>query len=488
MGLFKVGENQVIKNSIWSFVGTIGGQVINLIGNIILARMLYPQLFGLLGIATFFYSLILILQEVGFSAYIIYKKDLKKEYISSSFWLNIIFSTILTLIFLLNSTSLAHFYHEKELSIIIELLCLGMIFSAFGITSRAILIRNKKFDVLAKIDVTAQVISTSVAIIFAFCQLNYLAITAKFIVLPLIQSLFLFMKSYKNVIGNINWNVVKEVIPYSSKIFGTNLFIFFNNNIDNFMIGKFLGSRQLGLYSISYQWSVLARFYISGSINKVLFPEVSSNNSDIEKVKNIFINVTNTVSFLTFPFCLGLLAISSDFIMILYGSKWEESIKVLQILLMIGTITSIGTLSGSLFQGLGKPEVEFRFNIISFIFNAFFIFVGIKWGLLGVALSIFISAGLLEIYKIFILSKLINVTVIEYISSFLPNLFSSVIMSVATIIFNKILFPEFPIILRACISIIFGFAIYILVSFFINKQKLIEIVNITKRILVKKNQ
>ncbi|WKB35522.1 oligosaccharide flippase family protein [Terrilactibacillus sp. S3-3] len=158
----------MIKNSFWSFSSTIGMQLIGLIGNIILARLLYPQLFGLLGMATIFSGLILVIQEAGFSSYIIYKKDLHKEYVTTSFWINIFVSVLLSSVLYILSGMISDFFNENGLKSIIILLCIGMIFSSLGITSRAVLTRKKEFDKLAIIDLISQLSSTIISIIFAF--------------------------------------------------------------------------------------------------------------------------------------------------------------------------------------------------------------------------------------------------------------------------------------------------------------------------------
>ncbi|WP_028983245.1 lipopolysaccharide biosynthesis protein [Sporolactobacillus terrae] len=478
----------MIKNSIWSFLGTIGGQVITLLGNIILARMLYPDLFGLLGMAVLFSGLILVIQEAGFSSYIIYKKGLNQEYISTSFWLNINLSLIMSILFYSCSEIIVKFFERPELKNIILLLCIGMLFSSLCTTSRAVLTKEKKFRILAIIDVTAQIVSTIAAIILAVLNYDYLAISARFLILPAIQCCLLLSINFKRVFGSFSWEIAKKIFPYSTKILGTNIFIYFNNNLDYFIIGKLLGSRELGLYTIAYQWSVMARFYISGSVNKVLFPEISSHNANLNDVKKTFLNVTDSVSFITFPICFGLSAIGNDFIYLCYGSQWLDSVKVLQLLVIAGAITSIGTLSGSLFQGLGKPQVELKFNILSFIINIVFIVIGAQFGLIGIATSILIATIVLECYKTFLIKVLLNMSIIKLCMSFFPNLIASLIMFLTILTINHFLFGHLLFIMRITLSIIIGIIIYITLAFMINKTKLIEMMKLLFRLLPKKDR
>lgn len=475
----------MIKNSFWSFSSTIGMQLIGLIGNIILARLLYPQLFGLLGMATIFSGLILVIQEAGFSSYIIYKKDLHKEYVTTSFWINIFVSVLLSSVLYILSGMISDFFNENGLKSIIILLCIGMIFSSLGITSRAVLTRKKEFDKLAIIDLISQLSSTIISIIFAFFHFYYLAITSRFLVLPFIQTTLLLFLNYKLVIGRFNSNTFKEIIPYSCRVLGTNVFIYFNNNLDYFMIGKYLGSRQLGLYTIAFQWSVLARFYLSGAVNKVLFPEISRINYDLRKVRYRFLKVINALSFFTFPLCFGLMGIADEFVRVLYGDLWEEAITTLQILLIAGAITSIGTLSGALFQGLGKPEIEFRFNIVSFSTNFVFIYIGVRYSIEGVAVSILINTVLLEVYKTKLLIFLTKIKIKEYLSAFLPNFFSSLIMFVEVLFVKKMLDGIFSELTTMIILIAVGTVSYLFFSLAVNRKQFIYIYNTTRGFIKK---
>lgn len=470
----------MIKNSFWSFIGVVSGQFINLLGNIILARILYPQLFGLLGIASLFYGLILVIQEAGFSAYIIYKKNISKQDLTACSWLNIVLSTVFSMLFYFSSNIIVDFYHESSLKSIVGLLSIGMVISAFGITGRALLTKEKRFNKLAQIDVLAQVVSVVSSVLLAVFGLDFLAISARFLILPFVQTICILYFNAKRVFGKSNLSVLKKMLPYSLRVLGINVFIYINNNLDYFLIGNLLGSKQLGLYTIAYQWSVFSRFYIAGSINRVLFPEISSIKNNIAKVREIFLDVTNTISFFTFPMCFGLIAIGSDFIIILYGTKWTDSIDPMRILLVAGALTSIGTLSGSLFQGLGKPQIELKFNILSFFINIILICLGSKVGLVGVSCAIMFSSMFLECVKSILISRLMKISLKKYLTSFIPNLTSSFIMF-GVIIISHIFTSNISIYLRVFIDVAEGILLYLFLSYLFNKHKLIDVVELCKK-------
>ncbi|MGM0838453.1 MAG: lipopolysaccharide biosynthesis protein [Bacillota bacterium] len=457
-----------VQNSIWSFINVFGAQILGLIANIILARLLYPEIFGVLGMAMAFAGLMLVFQEAGLSSYIIYKKYINDSIISNSFYINIVISLLLCFLLLMISSDIGYFYGIEEVGIVIIYIAIGMAFGSFGITSRALLTKARNFKALAKIDLISELIASILAIIFAIYSLELLAITSRLVIKPLIQSLILIWIQKIKLLP-LNFGVIKEILPFSSKFLGSQLLIYINNNIDYFLIGKLLGSRNLGIYTVSYQWSVMPRFYISGAINKVAFPEISENNQDIHKVKEIYINIIQWLSFLTFPACTGLIVIASDFILVLYGNKWIDSAMVLQILLISGMITSVGTIGGSVINGLGKPIIEMYFNFVSILVLITCLIIGSNYGLIGIAIAILIRSMILEFVKQFIINKLINISFNKFIKeAILVNLFSALIMMIVLFIFKSYL-EDINIYMKLLILVISGFFIYFLISLGVNK-------------------
>jgi O-antigen/teichoic acid export membrane protein len=459
------------QNTVWSFINTLGVQLLALITNIILARLLYPEIFGILGMAMVFTGLILVIQDAGLNSYLIYKQNISHQIVSTTFWLNIGISIILSLIIFSVATPISHFYHMDEVKIIIEYIALGMVFGSLGITNRALLIKKKQFKTLTIIDMIAEFITSLVSIYLAINHFELLAISSRLVVRPFLHSSMLLMISGRDIVGRPSWYVIKEILPYSYRVLSTQIFIYFNNNIDYFLIGRLLGSKSLGIYTIAYQWSVLTRSYISGSVSKVAFPQISMIQNDLEKIRVTYMNIINKISFVTFPICIGLLIVSPEFIIVLYGNQWVETVPILQILLIYGMLTSIGNIRGTIFNGIGKPEINMWMNIASFISLSIIIYISSFYGLIAIALGMLLNLIILDYIQMYHLNKIIRLPNNKYWKSLLPSLVSTLIMGLIVLIARWTIYDFLPVV-RLFIYIAVGVIAYICASYFFNRKNL----------------
>jgi O-antigen/teichoic acid export membrane protein len=219
----------------------MGIQLLAVMTNVILARILYPEIFGILGMATVFTGFILIFQEAGLSSFLIYKDKLDKGMISTSFWLNVMMSLVLGGITYSMAASISNIYQIVELKEIIHYISFGVIFASFGITSRALLTKARRFKALTVIDVIAESVTSITSITLAIHSFDLLSITSRLFIKPFLQSAILIIMNKSDLFGRPSWRSVKEIIPYSSRFLGSQIFVYLNNSIDLFLIGKLSG-------------------------------------------------------------------------------------------------------------------------------------------------------------------------------------------------------------------------------------------------------
>jgi len=460
-----------LNNIVWSLINVFGVQILALITNTILARILYPEIFGILGMAMVFAGLVLVFQEAGLSSYIIYKDNISKKEEATSFWLNIGLSIILSILLIISSNKISLFFNQPDVKAILIYISIGLLFSSIGITSRAVLMKEKNFKILTIVDVISEIFSSILSIYFALNGHILLAISARLVIKPIIQTLLLVFLKNDFILVSPSRESVISIVPFSSRYLGSQLFVYLNNNIDYLLIGKLLGSKSLGIYTMAYQWSVLARLYISGSINKVAFPEIASAKDNLLHVRDLFLNIIRKLSFITFPICLGLIAIANEFVMLIYGDKWYDAIPVLQLLLISGAITSIGTLGGSVISGLGKPQIEMKLNLYSLIVLIIVILSFSFFGIKAIALGILLRTIIFDGIKVYIVTKLIRIKQSVYYREILPSAMTSILMLIIIYITKGILEFSNPLV-SMITSIIIGIIAYILLSFWLNRSNI----------------
>ncbi|MDR7073185.1 lipopolysaccharide biosynthesis protein [Fictibacillus barbaricus] len=445
-------------NILWSLSGTIGVRIAGLLTSIFLASLLTPGVFGIVGMALVVVGFLYVIQEAGLSSVIVQKKDLTKSILSTAFFLNIIFSIILVILVIAAAPSIARFYHQPSIENLLYYSSAGIIIASVSITQRGLLMRNKQFKKLTLIDLSAEILTGVLSILLAFLGYPILAVGLSMLFRAAIQSFFLLLLvGIKDVVGKPDFRLIKVILPFSINVLGTRVVNFVRNNIDYLLIGKMLGSYSLGLYTIAFQWSTVARFYFSQSIANVAFPEVAKYQNDYEKVGKIYLNLIKNISFVTFPFCIGMALVAPEFILALYKEKWVDVIPILQILMIAGLISSIGTVVGAILKGIGRPDIELKINFYSLISFTILLLLGSTIGLKGVAYAVLINSFTFNIVMTIKVLKILHLSLSDYLNSLKNSLLSTIFMSaiiicysLADISFNN-RFIELIIIILVCI-------------------------------------
>ncbi|MCT2535118.1 lipopolysaccharide biosynthesis protein [Aquibacillus koreensis] len=455
------------KNSLWSFASTAGIQFIGVITNIVLARLLYPEIFGVLGMAMVFAGAVVIAQEAGISSYIIYKSPLTKILISTSFWLNVSFAVVLFAILFASAGVIGSFYQETQVITVIRYIAIGSLLGGFFITARALYMREKNFKKIAVIDLSCEIVASVSAVILALTGYHLLAISARYVIRPTLQSVVYLVLRGKDVIGKFDWNAMKEIVPYSGNVLGSQSIAYINNNIDYLFVGRVFGSYTLGLYTLAWQWGSLVRFYIAGAIGKVAFAELSSLNNDLTVLKEKYLDITQRLAFIALPICFGISAVADPFILLFYGSEWVKSGLLLKILVLSGGISAIGSVGGQIFRAIGRPKIELLVSTITLVFAVVLFYIATRFSIIYVAFAEVIKIVILEITKFICIRKNIQVKWIELALVLYKSLLASLVMygvvKMAQLLVDHVY-------ITFGVSILIGLITYGLVSYAINKQ------------------
>jgi len=473
-------SSSMSHNTIWSFLSIVGVQFINIMTNVALARILSPETFGILGMAIVFAGFAFVVQEAGLNSYLIFKKGDIQKVVSTTFWLNIIFSIFIAGALYFSSGAIADFYRDTHVITILHFICIGILVGSIGSTHRALLMKNNQFKDVTKVDILAEVVSSIAAIILALYINGLLAVSAKYVFRPFIQSLVVFKYSKYRIKFAIYMDELKELFLYSANVLGSQLFMYMNNNVDFFLVGRFLGDKILGIYTLAFQWGALARYYLSGAVMRVVFPEVSRQQDDPSKLKDMYLNVVSKLAFITLPICFGLALVAHEFIYVLYGAKWMEVVPVLQLLLVAGGISSVSVVGGPVLRGIGRPDLEMKLSVFSFVSFTALVLIGVKQGLLAVAIAECCRVILVETTRLWLIRKHLGVSVRAVFKQLLPTVQSLVLMIIVLYGMN-LLAIEISILILFVFKIAIGAAAYIAGSFIFNKSQSKWILNYVKK-------
>lgn len=421
-------RSKTIAGLSWSFMGQIIKQVMQFGINVALAHLLLPADFGLVAMASVFMNLALIIADMGVSSALIQRKDVTEAHWSSAFWLNIVFGTALTTFFCLSSPLIAGFYGHPELSPIFFVLSFNFFISSFTIVQQSRLTRDMEFYALMIRDILAVFLAGAVAIFLAFKGWGVWSLVMQMLVSTTINNLLLW--------GSSSWRpgfvfsipALRDFFGFSASLTGFQVVNYFARNLDQLLIGKFLGSEVLGYYSLAYKLMMLPLQNISWVFSKVMFPALSKVQDEYERLQRAYIRMLRSISILTFPLMTLLFILAPQMIRVIYGDKWSAVIDLVRVLCFCGMFQSLGTMSGLIYQSVGKTNLQLKMGILNTTIVLLTLLFCIQYGLYAVTVG---YAAVSIIWVHFSMGVVCRVIRLQYrfvYRSLLPPIFISTIL------------------------------------------------------------
>ena len=383
-------KQQALSGVKWTSLSSIIVAIIQLVQLVILVHYLEPVDFGLMAIVAVIIGFSALFMDMGISAAIIHRQDITHSQLSSLYWLNIFVGIGLFILIYSLAPLFSKFYNEPELIPIVRLLSITFIISAIGNQYGILLQKALRFNTMAKISIISMSVAFIVAVVlamkgFGVYALVYASLTSA--VVGVLLNVIVGIKEHKPSLV-YKHKEIKPMISFGMFQMGERGINYFNSQFDVILIGKLLGVEALGIYTVAKNLSMRPAQIINPIITKVTFPIMAKVQNNTEQLKNIYLKTINYLSSVNFPIYILLAILAEPIILTLFGEKWSESILILQILSIYGTIRSTGNPIGSLLLAKGRVDLGFYWNLGLFFFIPLTIFIGSYWGLKGVSFTL----------------------------------------------------------------------------------------------------
>jgi len=453
-------SQKVLKGGFWVFFLRIINRGFSLVRLIILARILSPSDFGLMGIALLTMSTLETFSQTGFQAALIQKKEDIISYLNSAWTVLILRGFILFSILYFIAPYAALFFDAPEAKPIIRVIGLAILFRSFtniGVTYfKKELEFNKEFiyqfaGTLADfiVALTAVLILKNVwALVFGLLAGNATRCIVSYLVHP-------YRPHLSSDIGK-----AKELFGFGKWIFLQTIILFLVTQGDDIFVGKVIGTSALGFYRLAYRLSNIAATEVTHVISQVTFPAYSKIQNNNLKLRSAIRKTISLISAITIPICGGLLILAPIFVNLFLGIKWLAIIPVIQILCLFAVIRSIGAIFGPIYKSKARMDLAVRFNMIQLIILAITIYpLSMKWGIIGTSLAVTLSALPVLYLSGRFLSKLIETDLVFLFKPIITPLLSTIIMIIVVFLLNNFLHAND--LIKFILSVIFGISIYI---------------------------
>ena len=413
----------------WATVSKLISQGLRIVLVIILARLLTPEDFGLLGMVVVFTGFAGIFSDAGFGPALIQKAEIEERHLSSVFWIGLIIGSCLLGLTISAAPSIAAFYDEPQLEPLATAIAFNFIIVSFTVVPAALLRRSMRFKLLTLVNLTAMVLSGGAAIIFALFGFGVWTLVWKALLSSACTALGLWILVDWKPRFVFQGKAVRELLNFSGNLMGFSTFNYWVRNADNLLIGKVVGSAGLGLYTRAYSVLLLPVRHFTSIVGQVMFPALSRIQGNKKRVKRAFLRANRGIALVTVPMMLGLFVIAKPFVLATFGPKWEAVIPMMKIFCLIGVIQPSVSTVGWLYLSQGRADWQFRWGIGSGIFYMCCFIVGIQWGVMGVATAYALGNLVLWYPGILIPGKLVGLSFWEFIENLGGVFGSSLVMA-----------------------------------------------------------
>lgn len=431
-------KGKIVSGLFWSTVQLLISRLFAFAIKLILARLLFPEQFGLVGMATVFISFIQILNDLGIGAALVQRKEenLTDLHYYTAFWAGIIWSIGIYLVIAFIAAPLAAlFYKQPQLTTIIPVLGLGVLFNPINLVHRAQLTKQMSFKKLAFINNTSSIIAGVIAVILAIMgagiwALIFNAVASTIIAVPLYFNATKWLPKFI-------WSrqAFNDVFTFGVYTMGTEFLTMLMLNIDYLLIGKLLSATALGVYTLAFVLTDTFRTQLTKMINRVMFPVYGQNQDSKSMLKKVYFKVVKYNSICVYPLMVFLIVLGEPFVVNFFGLKWMEAVLPLKILAFSVMIHLMVNSHSTLIRGLGKTNLEMRMQLVKAILYLPTISLGIYWyGIVGAASAYVINKVFEVIIAQYYLKKFLGIQFADVISAISPPLLASVVAYVITFV------------------------------------------------------
>lgn len=471
-------KNKTVKGIVWSSIERFSVQGIQFLVMIVMARLLTPKDYGLVGMVAIFIAVAQSLVDSGFSQALIRKQNRTETDNSTVFYFNIVVGILLYLVLFAIAPWVADFYNSPELTALMRVICLSVVFNSFVVVQRALLTVNIDFKTQAKASLTAAVVSGVIGIGMAYSGFSYWSIVAQQLVNLGLNTLLLWIFTRWRPRWIYSWGSFRELFTFGSKLMVSGLLDVVYRNMYLLVIGKVFTASSLGYYTRANQFAEFPSSNLTGIMQRVTYPVLCQIQDDDERLAQIYRRFLRLSAFLIFPLLVGLSAVAEPFVLLLLKEQWLFAATLLQIICFAMMWYPIHAINLNLLQVKGRSDLFLRLEIIKKAIAVLILCVTIPMGLIAMCVGQILSSLIALIINTNYTGKLIQVGFLRQMRDLLPTLLLS--LSMWGVVYG-ITSCLSGIILQLIVGIIAGMVYYIALSALFHFPELKELYSIIRR-------
>ena len=456
----------------WNGIDKIANYGIGFIVGIVLARLLTPEDYGLIGIIGIFTSIFNIILDSGLNTALIRKESVNHEDYCTVFFTNLVLSLVLTLILFFGAPIIADFFKRQELVPLVRVMSFVLIINAFSIVQHARLTRRIDFKTQTKISLISHISSGIIGIVMALTECGVWALVAQQLSSRLLRTVLLWLYNKWMPTLVFSWKSFKALFGFSWKLLVASVISVLSSQLYQGVIGKCYNPATLGQYTRASQYVHLGASTVGDVVLHVSLPVMSSIQNDNERLLRGYRKIIKTTMLVTFIIMFGMLACAKSLVLVLIGEKWTDCIPMMQIICLSSALYPLQKININMLTVHGRSDIQLILEIIktiiSFIPLLLGIYVGIYWMLWG-SVGVSVIGYFLNSYYS---GKKLNYSSWMQIRDVLPSLVIAILMALPVYLLSYLPISVFIIL---PIQIIIGGLVAIVLCELFKKEEYLEL-------------
>ena len=438
-----------------------GTQGVQFIVQIVLARLLLPEDYGMIALVMIFISIADVFVKSGFNTALVQKTNSDILDFSSVFYLSLSVSALLYVILYLTSPLIANFYRLPQLVLVFRIISITLFFGAFNSIQNAFISKNMLFKKLFISSIGAILVSGTIGIIAAYSGLGVWALVLQQITNQFMITVILWFTVKWRPQLLFSFKRVRLLFSFGWKLLASALLNTLYMNLRTLIIGRIYSPMILGYYNRGQQFPQLIVANIDGSIQAVMLPTLSAHQDDRIRVKEIVRRSIVTSTYVMFPMMMGLAVVAKPLVIILLTEKWLPAVPFLQIFCASYAIMPIHTANLQAINALGRSDIFLKLEIIKKIIGISIIIISLPFGIFALAIGSVLGGFIGSFLNAYPNKILLDYSYLEQLIDIFPSLLLSIIMGVIIYFFNFLMIPSGYILL---IQVTIGSGLYITLS------------------------
>ena len=454
-------KNQTVKGIIWSSVERFSVQGVQFLVMLIIARILSPKDFGLVGMLAIFIAVSQSLIDSGFSQALIRKQDRTEVDNSTVFYFNVVVSVLLYALLYAIAPWVADFYGEPQLCKLMRVLCIVIIVNSFAVVQRAIYTATINFKTQAKASFIAALLSGMAGIYMAMTGYGVWALVWQQLLNAGINTLLLWVWAKWHPHLQYSWQSFRNLFAFGSKLMVSGLLDTLYHNMYVLVIGKVFSAVSLGYYTQADRFTKFPSSNITGILQRVTYPVLCTLQDDDEKLRNDYRQLLRLSAFIIFPLMCGFAGVAYPLVELILGEKWQFSATLLIPLCFSMMWYPVHSINLNLLQVKGRSDLFLRLEIIKKVIGVSVLVCVIPFGLLTMCYSAIVTSLIALIINTHYTGKLIQIGFMTQMKDLSRTLVLSLLMFTfvygITLLFDNV-------ILQLVVGILFGVTFFFCVS------------------------